>query len=134
MKILKFKIHWGSKNIFKKKFSNILAVEEKVVQMENNYIHKNNSLNTNVLQDSKNLFNLLQAQEEIFWKHKTADKKLCAGDKNTNYFHASIKRKRSQNYMHNISLQNGVTYDNEDNIISMGINLFENLFNKIFHP
>lgn len=52
-------------------------------------------------------------KEESFWKQKCRKKWHNSGDKNTKYFHASVKADRSRNGLVKLIADEGVTHRSE---------------------
>ncbi|KAG7569427.1 Reverse transcriptase domain [Arabidopsis thaliana x Arabidopsis arenosa] len=67
-------------------------------------------------------------EEEIFWRQKSSEKWLLDGDKNTSYFHATVKSKRIRNALNVLLDENGIehTLNREKGQIASAF--FEKLF------
>jgi len=52
-------------------------------------------------------------EEESFWKEKTRDKWLNSDDKNTKYFHASVKAERTKNGLEKLVDEAGISHKSE---------------------
>lgn len=74
--------------------------------------------------------NLVKAyrDEENFWKQKSKEKWLVKGDKNTKFFHASVKATRSRNGIKKLLGDDGIMSKSEASKGDVAVKYFQNLF------
>jgi len=70
------------------------------------------------------------ADEEEFWQLKSRKTWLASGDRNTKYFFASTKIRKSRNRMHSIFDDDGVEHRGDSNIGKVAQHFFSNLFHN----
>ncbi|KAL2527111.1 Uncharacterized protein Adt_12165 [Abeliophyllum distichum] len=76
-----------------------------------------------------NLNNLL-SQEEAFWRQKSGIKWLREGDRNSKYFHAVVKKKRSKNKITQIRNTEGRLITDVEEIQNSAVNYFQNILSR----
>ncbi|XP_020675110.2 uncharacterized protein LOC110094257 [Dendrobium catenatum] len=128
---LKQLLRWWNKHVFKNIFENIKEAEEKVLIADNLFLEIPSSENMANLDNSKLLLFNLQNQEEIFWKQKASNSILLEGDRNTSFLHALVNKNRIKSYIHKLTDEHGVVYDNVDTIVNSGVDYFYNIFNVV---
>ena len=67
-------------------------------------------------------------EEENFWSQKTRINWLKVGDKNTKYFHAHVKGRRTNNRIRKLQKENGSWTENEEELVSEISDFFRELF------
>lgn len=55
-------------------------------------------------------------KEEIFWRQKSRENWIREGDRNTKFFHSSVKVKRSLNRILSLRLKDGTSMDDSNRI------------------
>ncbi|KAL1200002.1 hypothetical protein V5N11_007211 [Cardamine amara subsp. amara] len=66
--------------------------------------------------------------EEVYWKQKTRENWLKDGDRNTKFFHGSVKRRRAQNTIPILINEEGVEQVAEGSKGEIAVEYFRNLF------
>ncbi|KAL1205541.1 hypothetical protein V5N11_003718 [Cardamine amara subsp. amara] len=66
------------------------------------------SPNMTLLKELKRDLGQAYRNEEIYWRHKSKDRLLKDGDRNTNFFHGSVKKRRAQNNIPVLTNSDGV--------------------------
>ncbi|XP_013731064.2 uncharacterized protein LOC106434754 [Brassica napus] len=67
-------------------------------------------------------------EEEMFWWQKSRDKWLTRGDRNTDFFHNSVKVRRSSNQLTKLKNSHGVEQRSDGAKAEVAIEYFTNLF------
>lgn len=70
--------------------------------------------------------------EESFWKQKCRKKWMNSGDKNTKYFHASVKAERSKNGLDKLLGEDGILHSSEASKGDVACSYFQKLFSSSF--
>ncbi|GLJ56609.1 hypothetical protein SUGI_1239030 [Cryptomeria japonica] len=131
LKIIKQKlIHWNKEhfgNIFDKKAqveAKLAEVKEKVMRhwMDEALLLREKKL----LSDHESIL----AKEEVFWKQKSRYTWLEEGDKNTKFFHNSVRLRRVINHISKIKLSDGFEVANPKIIAKEAIDLFSLILNS----
>ncbi|XP_062116553.1 uncharacterized protein LOC133830553 [Humulus lupulus] len=68
------------------------------------------------------------AQQEIFWRQRSKQLWLQAGDLNTKYFHASANKRRRRNQVVALKDENGVLRNWDNGLGAIMVDYFQNLF------
>lgn len=71
------------------------------------------------------------AREEIFWRQKSRETWLKDGDRNTKFFHTSVKVRRSQNKIFSIKNKEGGTVSDLNQINWAAVKYFSEIFNGV---
>jgi hypothetical protein len=71
--------------------------------------------------------NLLE-QEELYCVQRGRVNWLCHGDQNTAFFHRSATARRKRNFIKEFKNANGDTIDDQDQLLLMASEYFDNLF------
>lgn len=71
-----------------------------------------------------------ELREEIFWKQKSHIDWLQEGDRNTSFFHNSVKARRQGNSISSLVLQDGVQLSSFVDMSKEVFNYFSNLFSR----
>ena len=71
--------------------------------------------------------------EEKYWAQKAHCKWLKEGDKNTAFFHNTVKQRRQQNHIQAIKDSNGVRKHDVQDTCSVGVEFFKSLFTSEGH-
>ena len=66
-------------------------------------------------------------KEELYWRKKSQEIWLKEGDKNTKYFHNSIKERRSSNKVFSIKNDQGEILTDQNQINEDAVGFFQNL-------
>ena len=69
-------------------------------------------------------------QEEKFWAQKAHCKWLKEGDRNTTFFHNTVKQRRQHNFIQAIKDTNGMWNHDIQDICSTGVDFFKGLFSS----
>ncbi|XP_059068653.1 uncharacterized protein LOC131027512 [Cryptomeria japonica] len=69
-------------------------------------------------------------REEIYWKQKSQENWLKAGDRNTKFFHSSVKARRSLNRILSLRLVDGTSTEDPNRISKEAVDFFGNLWRK----
>lgn len=109
------KLQWLKLNIKEWNTSSFQNIFQAKSQIENkikdlNVLIIQNGIDQNTYKLQKELNAHLQeilAREELFWKQKSRETWLQEGDRNTKYFHASVKMRRAHNQIHQIKNGDG---------------------------
>ncbi|XP_020695873.2 uncharacterized protein LOC110109244 [Dendrobium catenatum] len=133
LKRLKIVLKCWNHNVFKNLFANISSVESKVNSLDSLFQSDPTEVNFALLNEAKVDLCMFQDQEE-FWKQKAAVKHLVDGDRNTKYFHALVKKRRSSNFIHKIAKEDGTMSEDYGEIFSLAVNFFQSHLNKTFTP
>lgn len=75
---------------------------------------------------------LAHREEESFWQQKTSQKWMLSGDKNTKYFHASVKSERSRNGLDMLVDDDGNTHKSEASKGDVAAKYFQDLFTSSY--
>ncbi|GMY09850.1 hypothetical protein FCV25MIE_05089 [Fagus crenata] len=76
----------------------------------------------------KDEVNLLLHQDEIYWRQRSREIWLAAGDKNTKFFHQKAKQRRGKNMIKGVLDHNGVWCDEERQIGEVAVKYFDDIF------
>ncbi|XP_062114673.1 uncharacterized protein LOC133825790 [Humulus lupulus] len=68
------------------------------------------------------------SQQEIFWRQRSKQLWLQAGDLNTKYFHASANKRRRRNQVVSLKDENGLLRDWDSGLEKVMVDYFQNLF------
>ncbi|XP_059076363.1 uncharacterized protein LOC131875739 [Cryptomeria japonica] len=71
-----------------------------------------------------------ELREEIFWKQKSRIDWLQEGDRNTAFFHNSVKARRQGNSISSLVSQDGAQLSSSADISREAVNYFSNLFSR----
>ncbi|XP_057829385.2 uncharacterized protein LOC131040463 [Cryptomeria japonica] len=69
-------------------------------------------------------------REKIYWKQKLRENWLKADDRNTNFFHSSVKARRSLNRILSLWLANGTSMEDPNRICKEAVDFFGNLWRR----
>ncbi|XP_057840889.2 uncharacterized protein LOC131050696 [Cryptomeria japonica] len=99
------------------KFGNIFAnkrdLEGRLAALQEEIIQKGMSSEMFLQErDLKSQYSEVLAREDIYWRQKSRECWLGEGDRNTNFFHNSVKARRSQNKITTIYNSENVLLDN----------------------
>lgn len=75
---------------------------------------------------------VVHREEESFWQQKTHQKWLNSGDKNTKYFHASVKAERSKNDLDCLVDHDGICHKSEASKGDVAAKYFLHLFSSSY--
>ncbi|XP_059066322.1 uncharacterized protein LOC131857643 [Cryptomeria japonica] len=122
---------WQFGNIFaiKRDLENRLAsLQEDIIQM--------GMTSKKFLQERelKGQYSEVLAREEVFWRQKLRECWLKEGDRNTKFFHNSVKAKRSRNKITTILNRENVVLDKVDDINKEAVEFFLTLLSKDNDP
>ncbi|XP_058071211.1 uncharacterized protein LOC131220277 [Magnolia sinica] len=109
-------------------FQQIKKVEENLDILDNRIQDDHSEDLINQSLEIKQKLERLQLMEEIFWKQKARNSWLEEGDKNTAFFHASATEKIRRLAIQSITLEDGTSISNLDDIKSTTVDFFEGLF------
>ncbi|XP_059068451.1 uncharacterized protein LOC131858970 [Cryptomeria japonica] len=116
------------RNIFKDK----LILEKDLKSLHEQII--NNGMDEDLYKQEKSLNNQyaeVLAREETFWRQKSRENRLKEGDRNTKFFHTSVKVKRAHNKIFSIKNQGGNTLTDQKQINQAAIDHFFEIFNRV---
>ena len=75
----------------------------------------------------KELSTALKA-EEMFWRQKSRVLWLGEGDRNSEYFHASVKQRRARNRITQLLDENGNVVEDEEGLVAIATSYFRQIF------
>ncbi|XP_019092333.1 PREDICTED: uncharacterized protein LOC109129144 [Camelina sativa] len=75
---------------------------------------------------------LAHREEESHWSQKSRDKWLLSGDKNTKYFHSSVKADRNKNALLKLIDGEGVTHRSEASKGDVAASYFQSMFSSSY--
>ncbi|WZZ00931.1 hypothetical protein YC2023_073259 [Brassica napus] len=78
----------------------------------------------------KDDLNQAYLEEEIYWKQKSRITWLRSGDRNTRYFHAVTKARRTRNTISSIQDEHGVIRKGHKEVAEVATTYFQNLFSS----
>lgn len=67
-------------------------------------------------------------QEEVYWAQKARCNWLTLGDRNTKFFHDSVKTKRKRMYVEMLKSDDGAWINSQDDLRAMAVDYFRNLY------
>lgn len=67
-------------------------------------------------------------QKEIYWRQRSKQLWLQAGEKNTKYFHASCNKRRRNNYIQKLMNEDGEWFNWQCGLQTLIRDYFQNLF------
>lgn len=76
----------------------------------------------------------LSSFEESFFKEKSRIKWLKEGDKNTKFFHRSVKTHRARNKILRLQMEDGAWTKDYEEVKNLAVNYFENFENLFTEP
>ncbi|XP_022549590.1 uncharacterized protein LOC111201644 [Brassica napus] len=101
-------------------------VEELKEKVEGMYAD-DNATTEEIASALKDLSNALKA-EEMFWKQKSRVFWLREGDRNTKFFHALTKQRRSRNKITQLQDVNGNIVEDEEGLVAIATSYFRQIF------
>lgn len=72
----------------------------------------------------------LLLKEEVYWRQRSRNNWLGAGDKNTSFFHKSASVRRSRNYILSLRKEDNTVTSNRREIEDMVINFYASLLSS----
>ncbi|GMY17800.1 hypothetical protein FCV25MIE_13039, partial [Fagus crenata] len=72
--------------------------------------------------------NTLLLQDEIYWRQRSRESWLTAGDRNTKFFHQRAKQRKGRNLIKGIMDSNGIWWENEAHMGNVAIDYFNDIF------
>ncbi|KAL8119408.1 hypothetical protein AgCh_016796 [Apium graveolens] len=81
-------------------------------------------------ESTKKKLHLILDQKEIFWRQRSKQLWLQAGDKNTKYFHASCSKRKRNNHIQRLKSEEGEWTDWNGGLAEMIRNYFQQLFTE----
>lgn len=126
---LKLNIKEWNTSSFQKIFQAKSQIENKIKDLNILIIQKGIDQNTYKLQKELNAhLQEILATEELFWKQKSRETWLQEGDRNTKYFHALVKMRRSHNLICQIKNGEGNIIVDANKIQQQAVSFFSTLF------
>ena len=81
-----------------------------------------------VVNQLKTELNELCEQKEKIWQQRFRVQWLQSGDQNTKFFHSVSTKWKRRNFIKGLQDENGIWQDNEEVVLGMLIEFYENLF------
>lgn len=72
-------------------------------------------------------------EEEQYWKQQSKEKWVVDGDKNTQYFHDSVKTRKMRNHVPSLTDNNGMKHFSESAKGDIAVSYFVELFQSSNH-
>ncbi|XP_057842232.1 uncharacterized protein LOC131051668 [Cryptomeria japonica] len=127
-------IHWNKEH-FGNIFDNKDQVEVELVEF-NEKVMRHGMDEALFLREKKLLVDheSILAKEEVFWKQKFRETWLEEGDKNTKFFHNSVRMRRVINHISKIKLSDGSEVANPKSIATEVVDFFSLILNSDWSP
>ncbi|XP_059068415.1 uncharacterized protein LOC131858937 [Cryptomeria japonica] len=127
-------IHWNKEH-FGNIFDNKAQVEADLVEV-NEKVMRHGIDEAVFLREKKLLTDheSILAKEEVFWKQKSRETWLEEGDKNTKFFHNSVRMRRVINHISKINLSDGSEVANPKSIATEAVDIFSLILNFDWSP
>uniref|UniRef100_A0A803QEK6 Reverse transcriptase domain-containing protein n=1 Tax=Cannabis sativa TaxID=3483 RepID=A0A803QEK6_CANSA len=90
--------------------------------------HGRDSISTNNFRTAKSKFKEILTQREVFWRQRSKQLWLQAGDNNSKFFHASASARRRSNSITKLQDSNGIWTSWEDGLDRIMVEYFKDLF------
>jgi hypothetical protein len=84
--------------------------------------------NRTQMQQLQREVNLLLKQEDLHWQQRSRELWLKEEDKNTKFFHACVKHKRPNGFIHDVTDLNGVVWLDMEDLENAFVDYYKNLF------
>ncbi|XP_059067688.1 uncharacterized protein LOC131858466 [Cryptomeria japonica] len=135
LQFLKEQFKKSNRESFSNIFSEKLGIEDELKIFHEQII--NQGMDEEVFNKEKVLnkryFEVL-AREEIFWRQKSRKTWLKYGDRNTKFYHTSVKARKTQNKIFSIKNRDGV-FVSDMNLINLeAVRHFSDIFNGEINP
>ncbi|XP_010418618.1 PREDICTED: uncharacterized protein LOC104704191 [Camelina sativa] len=98
------------------------------IQNELELVQSSSDPSASRLRSLKNKLVEANKEEESHWQQKSRDKWMLEGDRNTKFFHASVKNLRSKNGLDKLQDPNGIVHRSEASKGEVAASYFQNLF------
>ena len=125
LKHIKLKLNAWNKNEFGNIFAGNKAVENKILELNQDLIKEGFGKNKNYqVEKHHQEWENLCKQEEIFWKQKSRVQWLKEGERNTKFLHRSTIANRTHNMISSIKDEDGQIYQSHEEIEAMLVMYF----------
>ncbi|XP_059066331.1 uncharacterized protein LOC131857650 [Cryptomeria japonica] len=127
---IKNQLRIWNREVFKNIFSEKERIEAELEAL--NLIFLVEGMNQDDYIHEKELISMLSeilTREEIYWKDKAREMWIKEGDKNTKFFHASVKARRAQNQINEIVSKDRVPHRDRDSIGLVAVAYFKKILN-----
>ncbi|XP_057823837.2 uncharacterized protein LOC131036058 [Cryptomeria japonica] len=112
-------------------FVNIIIIEAELKDMESTIMDQGMTLEAfNKEKALKSRLNEILAREEVYWKQKSREGWIKEGDRNTKFFHNSVKVRRSWNKVTAIKNRANIILDKLEDINKEAMDFFSELLSK----
>ncbi|XP_057837282.2 uncharacterized protein LOC131047412 [Cryptomeria japonica] len=118
-----------NKEVFKNIFSEKESIEAELETL-NSKVMNNGMDDFRKEKELKAMLSEILTREEIYWKDKAKELWIKEADKNTIFFHASVKARRAQNIINEISSEDGICRKDRDSISQASVAHFKEILNS----
>ncbi|MQM13776.1 hypothetical protein Taro_046703 [Colocasia esculenta] len=123
-----------NKGVFGHVHQMVHLANDEVARLQQEFDSCSSAGNRSALSAANARLNLAMKREEIFWKQKARVDWLASGDRNTSFYHATVKCNRRKNYIHRLKIPSMQDWCSDQDLLKAeAASFFEKLLSSEHH-